>query len=547
MLKLLSDEDKAGGSGARSSASSAPLLHNSASSSSSDAESSECDGEVGRVASAGGLQQTAERAALPTPPSSANESSDSEGHDGEVGSVGLAGGLQQTAKRTALPTPPSSNAECTDSDDEIKLPRTFSTESGHRQHISNHTFPLNACVARPVNAKEVARTPKAQEALQKEWDRLRGMRCWDESQVREWSDVSRECKRTGEKAHVGRVFAICVEKNAELPTDHPNRKFKGRVVFQGNNVKDENWDVALFQELSSCPATMEAAKAADCYGLFPGHAVEQADAEQAYTQAKLGGTPTWVRLPPDARPAAWAGMRDPVCPMRLALYGHPDSGGFWEKHCTAHLLKQGFVEIDEWRSCFFHEQLQVYLVVYVDDFKVAGPVASLPKAWKLIRSGLKLGATEPAGHYLGCKHIVSERVHKASGRTVRVMEYDMEDFLKSCVARYTELSGRSDLRRVGTPFLQEEMRCPGDGLGFGDDSWADGGEGGVQHTAVPASAEETSKKKTPKAAKPKSQPIVPGSMAPHASKVLMKVLYAARMARFDLLRAVGHLACYVSK
>jgi hypothetical protein len=98
---------------------------------------------------------------------------------------------------------------------------------------------------------------------------------------------------------------------------------------------------------------MEAAKAADCYGLFPGHAVEQADAEQAYTQAKLGGTPTWVRLPPDARPAAWAGMRDPVCPMRLALYGHPDSGGFWEKHCTAHLLKQGFVEIEEWRSCFF--------------------------------------------------------------------------------------------------------------------------------------------------------------------------------------------------
>ena len=131
---------------------------------------------------------------------------------------------------------------------------------------------------------------------------------------------------------------------------------------------------------------MEAAKAADCYGFFPGHPVEQADAEQAYTQAKLGGTPTWVSLPPEARPAAWAGMKNPVCPLRLALYGHPDSGGFWEKHCADHLLKAGFVEIDEWRSCFFHKQLQVYLVVYVDDFKMAGPVASLPKAWKLIRS-----------------------------------------------------------------------------------------------------------------------------------------------------------------
>ena len=73
---------------------------------------------------------------------------------------------------------------------------------------------------------------------------------------------------------------------------------------------------------------MEAAKAADCYGLFPGHSVEQAD---AYTQAKLGGTPTWVSLPPEARPVAWAGMKSPACPLRLALYGHPDSGGFWGK------------------------------------------------------------------------------------------------------------------------------------------------------------------------------------------------------------------------
>jgi hypothetical protein len=39
----------------------------------------------------------------------------------------------------------------------------------------------------------------------------------------------------------------------------------------------------MFQELSSCPATLEAAKTADAYGLCPGHNVEQADAEQAYS------------------------------------------------------------------------------------------------------------------------------------------------------------------------------------------------------------------------------------------------------------------------
>jgi hypothetical protein len=38
-----------------------------------------------------------------------------------------------------------------------------------------------------------------------------------------------------------------------------------------------------------------------------------------------------------------------------------------------------------------------------------------------------------------------------------------------------------------------------------------------------------------------------GALQPIAAKVLMKILYAARMARFDLLRAVNHLACFITK
>ena len=71
----------------------------------------------------------------------------------------------------------------------------------------------------------------------KEWEKLRKAGCWD---------VSREAKASGRKAHVSRIFEICVEKGSELPENDPGRKFKGRVVFQGNDVKDENWDVAIF-------------------------------------------------------------------------------------------------------------------------------------------------------------------------------------------------------------------------------------------------------------------------------------------------------------
>ena len=102
-------------------------------------------------------------------------------------------------------------------------------------------------------------------------------------------------------------------------------------MLQGNNVRDPNFDVALFQDLGSSPATMEAGKAADAYGLMPGNATQQADATQAYTQSKLGGVQTWVSLPEEEWPPAWAGMKDPVCPLVLALYGHPDSGGFLGK------------------------------------------------------------------------------------------------------------------------------------------------------------------------------------------------------------------------
>jgi hypothetical protein len=196
----------------------------------------------------------------------------------------------------------------------------------------------------------------------KGWDAPRKAQCWDEAKVREWADVAREARAQNEKAHVGRIFEICIEKNSELAPKDPARKFKGRVVFQGNRVRDEHWNVALFQELGSSPATMEAGKACDAFGLVNGHDVQQADAEQAYIQSRLGGdVTTWVRLPPERRPKSWANMRDPVCPLRLALYGHPDAGGYWEKHCHEHLVSVGFEPIPDWRSCYMHPKLKLFL------------------------------------------------------------------------------------------------------------------------------------------------------------------------------------------
>ena len=149
-----------------------------------------------------------------------------------------------------------------------------------------------------------------------------------------------------------------------------------------------------------------------------GNDIEQADGESAYTQAKLNSEIlTYVRIPKDQWPKAWhdKGYVDPVCPMVLALYGHPDSGGYWERHCEEHVVSVGFRPIgDAWRLVYWHDKLKLLLIIYVDDFKMAGPKQTLAKGWELLRkhpdkgTGIKLEEPKPASLFLGCEHIVRE-------------------------------------------------------------------------------------------------------------------------------------------
>ena len=137
-------------------------------------------------------------------------------------------------------------------------------EVEHRPKLEPRSLPYNACVARTVNKAEIAAVPKAKAAMKVEWDRLRKKHVWNESVVREWDDVADEARVAGKVANLGYLFGICVEKNSEQPEGHPSRKFKGRVVFQGNRVVDQNWQRAIFEDLGNSPATMDASRAAVC-------------------------------------------------------------------------------------------------------------------------------------------------------------------------------------------------------------------------------------------------------------------------------------------
>ena len=208
---------------------------------------------------------------------------------------------------------------------------------------------FNTAVARPVARKEMMENEEARKAMRKEWLGQHAAGVYDFSVVREYDDVVREAKKNGTEVHMARIHGICVEKNYQLPKGNPSRKFKGRGVLLGNQVKNQFWEAAFFQDLGNSPATFEASRWADFYGCLPGHGVKLADAIQAYIQAVLTGPPCWVELPEDAWPddIDFRKFRRPVVRLVKALYGHPDSGTMWEQHCDRKVRELDFVPVGE--------------------------------------------------------------------------------------------------------------------------------------------------------------------------------------------------------
>ena len=102
---------------------------------------------------------------------------------------------------------------------------------------------------------------------------------------------------------------------------------------------------------------------------------------------------------------------------------------------------------------FWHEELKLLLMVYVDDFKMSGPKENLEKGWKMIRSGLDTDDPAPVDRCLGCHH--REATGTVNGKPVKIMQYVVEDFMGQCVQAYKDLCGEPDmkLRPVETPFL----------------------------------------------------------------------------------------------
>jgi len=180
------------------------------------------------------------------------------------------------------------------------------------------------------------------------------------------------------------------------------------------------------------------------------------------------------------------------------------------------------------------------MIIYVDDFRMVAYPKYTPRLWGELREVLLLDDPEPPGRFLGCyQHYFTStvknvafilnndpRVRKRSeapvekvlddpSHPVRGYSYDMCQYLDSAVDKYCALAGvkKEALRRAGTPFIDESKDPQG-------------------CLATDEALEENQ---------------VRGELAKVACSTIMTVMFCARLARHDLLRACAALATYLHK
>ena len=208
-----------------------------------------------------------------------------------------------------------------------------------------------AMVTRLLSRKEMLNNPKAVQAVRKEAEGLQSVETWDLKTVTEKQQVVLEAKQGNTKIHLGELMTLCSVKFDEMPEDQ--KILKGRIVYRGDIGKDQHGAAAVYQDISANPTTVQGLNNCIAYGLIPGNTISTADAIKAYVQSTLkAAQPTWIQLPRELWPAEWQGAyRQPVVLLKKSLYGHPESGGHWERHLEGILFELGAEAIREYSRC----------------------------------------------------------------------------------------------------------------------------------------------------------------------------------------------------
>ena len=186
-----------------------------------------------------------------------------------------------------------------------------------------------AMVHKPLTRDEINRSPEAKAKLQEEAAEFRRMGVWDESTLIEVDDLISSSQKSHQKIHIAEMMPVCHIKGFELPKEQ--HRMRARLVFRGDDCKDEFGDKAIYKEMKSLPATVHSINMVLYHGLRPNNKCEISDATKAYLQAPLNSEiPTYVIIPKLIWKPEWhKKYRRVAARLDRALYGHHISGDSW--------------------------------------------------------------------------------------------------------------------------------------------------------------------------------------------------------------------------
>ena len=377
----------------------------------------------------------------------------------------------------------------------------------------------SALVTLNLSRSQWLKDEKGVQAVQHEAQGLRQNQTWDDASVdtiQNWKVWSRN---TGIRIHIADLLTLCGIKHFEL---EPSQwKYKGRIVYRGDRIRDTDGNVVLFQETATSPTAIIALQITLWFGMLPDHIVTCSDAVQAFLQSWLDEDEyTLVLMPNELWLPSWKAKFGEAARLAVrlqkSLYGHPMAGKWWQNHLSSCLVSLGGIELQEHPSNFIfrwnpsehggevNQEFVLLLNVYVDDLTLSGHRSCHSSFWKVLTAKVKLEPfqeVDVSGHLiLGRKHFIERSPSHTK------VTFDMRTYVDQVVGTYCELTGISQqsLKKVTTP-------------SFPESSMTD---------------QELSQT---------------GELSGLASKVLMRALWLSRLARPDISFIVGRLTTMVTR
>ena len=137
------------------------------------------------------------------------------------------------------------------------------------------------------------------------------------------------------------------------------------------------------------------------------------------------------------------------------------AGLIWEKWCDKAITDCGFEKIPSWECLYVNPVKQLFLSVYVDDFKMAGNAENLPLMWQELGKCIDLEPSVPldGNVYLGCgqsdvvtdEALVSEKetlIHNLMNNEKKDAQRELcpDDFKPEISTQPTESRGQTHVR-----------------------------------------------------------------------------------------------------